>query len=347
MINLINQSRMHMSYIDKHSHIVDLVYFDGALLSLFRDQKSNWLYLWCDSKESKERWLIFPVSRDSLVKYLKSEYSLLSIIQENTFHLILDSTEKINPSKDNPEIKVHSIHRSLKRLDNLRLIQEYLPSADSLFDPNLAPDIAANREFNPTSFDVPIAGQWFVNDLEKFNRLYAQLYGFFYCSQPQFIADLGKKVASNLSAPWLGGFSRVHLFDALKKMVPSIHDLEIKQMRYNSPGEIRIEALASVGNSVLNAILKYIENEILIVASLKAITTLLSSSNLNKTDLSLKRDDQLPLNETQKLFLREKQKIIADSLNIEAELLFPFHIGFFEKNHVGLKRNVLPIYLNH
>jgi hypothetical protein len=69
----------------------DLVYVDGPVLSLYRDAKENWLYLWCDTdNRTKERWLLFPVSRLNLISFLEKEKPLLSLVQEAKERWFLD-----------------------------------------------------------------------------------------------------------------------------------------------------------------------------------------------------------------------------------------------------------------
>lgn len=311
---------MPVTAIDSHRYICDLINLEGPVLSLFRDDKENWLYLWCDTDgERSHRWLIFPSSRELLVSYLRKESSLLDLVRSSTYRLILDGSFSTILSDDGLP-KGRSLYRAIKKIDGLQEIECYLPASDSFFDEELTPDISLAREISPTAYDVPISGQWFFTDLDGFSKLYGQLYSFFYCTQPQFITNIGRRVQRYLEAPWRGGYSRVNLFDALEGMIPSLHDLKIKKMHYASPGEIRIEALQSVGISVSNVIKRYIECRDDLAVSQKLVNGFLISSRLRKQDLSMLGNEQLPVTAENIDFLQSKTQEIARTLGIEQEL---------------------------
>lgn len=305
--------------VDTQNYICDLVNIEGPLVCLFRDTKKNWVYIWCDTDGVKrERWVIFPVSRPFLIAYLKRSSSLLDLVvgAESTYVLDIKSVPGDRSSDNSPSAANDGSLSTSRRLKKVALseIEEYLPSSDSLFEEGFAPDISLARELVPVSFDIPIDGNWFFADLNKFSKIYSQLYAFFYCTKPRFVKNIGERVRSNLSAPWMGGYSRVNLFEALKKSVPSLHDLEIKSIQYASPGQIKIEALNSVGESVAGVVKNYLENRQVMVDAEKSINTLLSSNHLRRLDLSAKSDDQLFLSSENLSFLIEKRKLIASRL---------------------------------
>lgn len=317
----INAPRESISVIDSHSYICDLLYLEGPVLSLFRDAQRNWLYLWCDTDgQQVQRWLLFPVARPLLVAYLTRASALRTLVLQAPQRFIVDTTFQ-DVFTDEGVFKGRSHHRSIKDVTStLAEIEEYLPTDESFFDEELAPDISLTKELNPTSFEVPIDGQWFFADLDKFSKVYSQLYAFFYCTKPRFVTNLGGRVRRYLTSPWTGGYSRINLFEALKGLVPSLHDLEIKQIRYASPGEIKIEALESVGDSIACTIRCYLQAEETLVTAERMLNQLLNSQKLKKTDLSTKRDDQLPLSPDNVGFLYGKTKEIGIALGIEAEL---------------------------
>lgn len=312
----IDAAQIHVGMLDKHNHMCHLAYLDGPILSLFCGGKQNWLYLWCDTDAmSKERWLLFPVARKPLVQYLEKKETLRTLVETAAAHLILDCTHQ--EAIADPQATRGGSRRLLWKVDGLSQLSAYLPSADSFFDESLAPDVSLARELSPTLFGVPIDGDWFVDDLNRFSNVYAQLYAFFYCTKPQFMLDIGNKVQRYLHAPWKGGYSRVNLFDALEKMVPSIHDLQIKQMRYASPGEIKIEALASVHGSIESTVLHYLRNEGPLRQAATSLNAFLGSANLKKTDLSSEDDSQLALSQAEVGFIKETAGAISTLLAIE------------------------------
>lgn len=316
----IDAPRAPVSLLDHHSYICDLLYLEGAILSLYRDSKQNWLYLWCDTDgQLAERWLVFAVSRQQLIAYFERRDSLSDLVAESVKVLLLDKVSKENFDEHGVS-QGFTMHRSLKKIDHLSLIGDYMPEPDSLFEEELAPDISLAREITPTAFDVPIDGRWFVSDLDRFSKVYSQLYAFFYCAKPRFVNNIGERIRRYLSSPWTGGYSRINLFDALQASVPSLHDLEIKHIQYASPGEIRIEALESVGSSIAESVKNFLSLQAEVSLAEKRINTVLSLHQLKKSNLSELSDEKLPLRPNDLDFLEEQRALIAKAMGIEDEL---------------------------
>jgi len=313
---------MPLRDLDKHNYICDLMNIEGPLLCLFRDATQSWIYLWCDTDGiKKERWLLFPISRPQLIAYLEKTATLRTLVESSASKYLLDLTFNTEFEPGNfPAASDDLItHRRLKEVD-LHQIDEYLPASDSYFNEDLAPDISLTLELNPAPYDVPIDGHWFFGDLQKFSQTYAQIYAFMYCTKPRFVANIGDKVRTFLRSPWTGGYSRVNLFDALKKAVPALHELQIKQIRYASPGEIRIEALKSVGSTITQVITAYLLHRDMLLEAEKGINSLLGSNHLRKADLSDKSDEQLiMLSAENRRFLKNKSDLIAKALDCEEE----------------------------
>jgi hypothetical protein len=321
MPNIRTAPRLNLTLLEKHVYMTDLVYVEGPILSLYRDAKDNWLYLWCDTdNRSKERWLLFPVSRANLISYLEKSSTLLELVQEAKKRWLLDYERLVQPRGDTKAVEhTKSFSRELRESNDSSMLYEYLPAVDSYFDEELAPNISVARELSPTKFNVPIDGNWFIKDLDNFSNVYSQLYAFFYCTKPQFITDIGNRVQRLLGAPWTGGFSRVNLFDALQKNVPAVHDLKIHQMKYASPGDITIEALESVGASVKSSVIRYREERTELVSIVRSLNIMLSDKALKRLDLSKYTDLKLPLTQQDKDYIAEKMDALASLLAIENE----------------------------
>lgn len=61
----------------------DLTYYDGPLLSLFRDATNQaYIFYWCDSDDTCNRWLVFQVSAQQLTGYLSQNMTLHEIITQ-------------------------------------------------------------------------------------------------------------------------------------------------------------------------------------------------------------------------------------------------------------------------
>lgn len=321
MLNIKTAPRLNLSLLDKHVYMSDLVYVEGPLLSLYRDAKDNWLYFWCDTDgKSKERWLLFPVSREDLIAYLEAKKNLLELVRSAKKRWFMEySRVSQKPGDEQIYEQSKSFTRELREVSDANFLNEYLPTSDSYFDEELAPNISVTRELSPTLYNVPIDGNWFIKDLDNFSNVYSQLYAFFYCTKPQFMTDIGSKVHRLLEAPWKGGFSRVNLFDALQKNVPAVHDLKIHEMAYASPGDITIEALESVGASVKNTVIRYRSEVSEIGIAVRSLNAVLSDKALRRVDLSKYSDTKLPLTEQDKLFISEKMQCVADLLSIQSE----------------------------
>lgn len=322
MLNFKDSSRINLAALDRHVYMSDLVHLDGPILSLFRDTKENWLYLWCDTDlDAKERWMLFPVSRPSLLAYLQKKLPLRTLVLQAQSRWLLDYTRNaLHSDEEHAKDATKTFSRVLREVEDTELLQSYLPSEKSFFDETLAPNISVAQELSPTCYNVPIDGNWFIRDLDNFSNVYSQLYAFFYCTKPQFMTDIGSRVHRFLESPWKGGYSRVNLFEALQKMVPAIHDLKITQMKYASPGDITIEALSSVGMSVQQTVMNFIKDEKTVLDAAKVINTILGAASLKRTDLSKISDEKLPLTDKDKGVLSEKMAIVAFLLKIPDEL---------------------------
>lgn len=59
----------------------DLISYDGPILALFEGNRgAQYLYLWCDSNESLNRWLVFRVDEEQLARYLDRDTDLRDLV---------------------------------------------------------------------------------------------------------------------------------------------------------------------------------------------------------------------------------------------------------------------------
>lgn len=305
-------TRQAVSLFDHHSHICDLIYFDGPLLSLFRGDQWDWLYMWVDTNQrGTDRWLVFRTDREDLVTYLQRQASLRELLIGSAAIYSLD--KKI--VHDGIET---SIHRQAQFVPTAE-VEEYFPDADSYFDESLTRDVEATREIAPNIFSIPVKGRWFLPDIGKFSKNFTRLYSFIYCSRPQFVSNLEEKMRRYLESPWQGGYSRVNFFDALHRQIPSIHDMRVANYNYNSPGDIKIEALSSVGADVVTLVLRYLNSKASVDKDYKIIDTIIGKANLRKENLSRISDDRLIIAAEHLDSIKEKLRSIGDALELENE----------------------------
>jgi len=104
--------------------IVDLIYFDGPLLTLFENEYGDYyLYYWCDTDSDCHRWLVFRVTHHLLRFYVTQQRSLQELIIKpvDGFLYAIDLDDKLQGKNI---CLVHPNH----------LPQEYIPGVDSYYD---------------------------------------------------------------------------------------------------------------------------------------------------------------------------------------------------------------------
>jgi hypothetical protein len=108
--------------------VADLIYFDGPLLSYFRDhQGQHVFYYWCDTDDTYNRWLVFRISQEPLRHFLTQQLTLNELILEaDPDHLYLvDLDTQLQPN--------YTVRVQLSDLP-----QDYLPDADTHYDASLS-----------------------------------------------------------------------------------------------------------------------------------------------------------------------------------------------------------------
>ena len=312
-------SRLSPNLLDEHNHVCDLINVQAAVLSLYSDGKRNWIYLWCDTDNSgTNRWMLFSASRKSLVEYLKGGTTLLKVLKKSAPYLILDKTRTAVETQ--PDGSRHiKYRRTLTSFTDLEQVERYLPTPESYFDPELTEDIELEQQLAPDLYEVPIRGVWFSEDFEALFRSYERVYALIYATKPRFVRTIGDRLGSLLRAPWTGGFSRVHMYSQLARHLPAIHTLKIDKLKFASPGEVKFEALEAVGDSIKEAVLKFVDHEEDIWHHVKAAKALLTRKKLNKSDLSDVNDAGTGLLRDELRFLKTECDQIADILGVKEE----------------------------
>ena len=118
--------------------IADLLYFDGPLLSYFKDSHSqHYLYYWCDSDGLYNRWLIFRTAPQTVSHFLTQQLTLYELIltadPNHTYVIDMDDQlQSINIVKTQPSY----------------LPEDYLPETDTYYDASLSVfhDVQAVRD---------------------------------------------------------------------------------------------------------------------------------------------------------------------------------------------------------
>jgi hypothetical protein len=107
--------------------IADLLYFDGPLLSYFKDNAGqHYLYYWCDTNGIVNRWLVFRTTASKLNEFLTRQITLRELILsvEPNLSYLMDLDDRVNP------VQVLKVRPSF-------LPEDYLPDFDTEYDASL------------------------------------------------------------------------------------------------------------------------------------------------------------------------------------------------------------------
>jgi hypothetical protein len=257
-----------------HVWVEDILFFDGPILALLKaSSRQDYFYYWVDSDESYNRWLAIPVSRGTIEEYKRGSLSLLSVVGEAHDRLfLLDINAALEP-------------RTAWSVEFVSLPDDYLPPAESFYDSSLAPDWNGEHLYSPGRYRLEIAGQWFIEDLIKVPKIYQQLYAFVYT------VSLLEKPSVRLNAsrifsalPWRGGFSRVHFYRDLSRVIPSMHEPKIAEIQYASPGKIELELLTDIASKLSKYLNSISESLDAIEETNRKIAKFLKEQKLTKLD---------------------------------------------------------------
>jgi hypothetical protein len=117
--------------LEKQVKLFDIEYYDGPMLSLFRDDKvgSFYLYKWLDVAAKGHKWLIFKTNLDNLFDYIHQNIDEKTLIKK-----ALDgqySTVVIQPNL---------VYAPIKRFTSASLPTTFLPANDCFFNQSDCPD---------------------------------------------------------------------------------------------------------------------------------------------------------------------------------------------------------------
>lgn len=213
----INGAPIHGSSLENAKRVADLIYHEGPLLSLFRNERSeNLLFYWCDSDSTANRWLAIRVSDQILDDYLAKRTSLYSIVTapRDAFVYVVD-------------IDGEGVFKTVQIISPRGLPSDYVPNEDSFYE--FEPQILRQG----TEERIPIDGLWTFEDLSKFPQLYKSIYAFIYQTESS------KARGGQFSQfPMRDGFSSVHFFRELIEQVPTTDRPQLRAVSYASPGAI-------------------------------------------------------------------------------------------------------------
>jgi hypothetical protein len=108
--------------------VADLIYFDGSLLSYFKDSGGqHYLYYWCDADDMYNRWLVFRSTQQTLSRFLSKKLSLHDLV------LASDPTQMYLVDIDD-----HLQYAHILKVHLAILPADYLPEVDTYYDASLS-----------------------------------------------------------------------------------------------------------------------------------------------------------------------------------------------------------------
>ena len=130
------------------SHVGDLEWFEGALLSLFVEPKSGNLHFlhWVDLAEGNNRWLFFQVSPRALQLYLQGKLS-----NQDVFFLDVSPTVKLL------DVNEDGVVKAVEEIAKNQLPADFVPSKDGFFQPELCPDVKSLTELLVGNYQYAMA----------------------------------------------------------------------------------------------------------------------------------------------------------------------------------------------
>ena len=226
-------------FFSKHIWNADLVYFEGPLLSLYRDEQgADLLYAWLDCTDKSNRWCVIPISRKMLRDYLETQITLRDVFIESSW------------------IAIFHTGSSAKRRNSAtltcwtKLPQEYHPDEDSFLSPDIATEAADKfAEEVSEAYFLGLDGDMYIDDIAAIPKTYQQLYSFHYGLEHLDRVAV-RDTLDRLGSSWTGGFSAVHLFTGLNQVTPSIHRPQVMEMLFQSPGHIKLDLLPSLAKRI-------------------------------------------------------------------------------------------------
>lgn len=212
----------------------DLVAFDGPFLSLYKSEDGDdALFAWLDCDSKKNRWCILHIGRENLRAYLTRNATLLDLFKNSPSIVIFETGATSRKS--------NFVLTSFEKFP-----ADYVPSQDSYLLPEISTEAAKQLANDlPTNYSIGLDGELYLEDLEKIPKLYQQLYSFHYGLE-HLTRTAVRSTLARIMARWRGGFSAVNLFTGLRSVTPSIHRARLMELKYNSPGHIKLNLLPNM-----------------------------------------------------------------------------------------------------
>lgn len=298
--------KLNTFLLKKLRRIADLIYFDGPLLSHFKNEDGDsYLYYWCDVDENYNRWLIFRVAEEELKQYLLGKISLREII--------LDPVDGFVYSADiDNDLQYHNVYI----IQPADLPETYFPEIDSFYEFEPVYSERENIRRRQDRYRISLDKDWSLRDLSEFPRVYSQIYSFIYSFQAplanQF--DIEALQDAYTSYPWQGGYSTVGFFNSISAFVHSEHKPEISSIQYSSPGWIDLNLYNPTAFSIEAVILSFVKSKGELKSLYRDIYKELRKRRLIKFNIKSK---EARLNEENIKFIKDSTSRLTELMSFE------------------------------
>ncbi|WP_051901466.1 hypothetical protein [Methylotenera sp. L2L1] len=112
---------------------------------------------------------------------------------------------------------------------------------------------------NEKNYGILIDGDWSLEDLMNFSRLYFQNYSFIYCLDTEAVDIAPSRIKSVLETYELrDGLSYVNMYDIFRSHIAINEKPQVKSIQYNSPGWIELALNPDVALQVAKSMGIYI-----------------------------------------------------------------------------------------
>lgn len=245
---ILSGKKLNASDLPKYTWNADLISFDGPLLSLFKQSDGlDALFAWLDCDNTRNRWCVIPVTRSELWDYLTGKISLRALILKLPTIYVFNTGAKAS-------------RRAFTEID--KLPDFYLPDSDSFLTAEISTTAAKKLTDEAAQEEtlILVGEEIYLEDLEGIPKLYQQLYSFHY-GMEHLARPAVRNTVQQLMSEWRGGIGAVNLFSGLKSVTPSIHRARVVELRYNSPGVIKMSLLPLLSQRIKLAMNKIIGDE--------------------------------------------------------------------------------------
>lgn len=225
-----------------------LVWLEGPqLVTISGSRNSNWVGVAVDEIDEMEYpFFCVRVTKKSLKKYFDGKVDL--------WGLFSFPSQTSNDMREYMSFDYASINeKSLEFFLNPVVAKEdYFPSKGIFADHNtenvdLTKEGLDIQNESEDEYTVNIDGSWDLTEFSWFGNKVASVYSFLHCIRTLECAndDERDKTIKRLKGtfvnhPWEGGFSYVHFYRDISSCVPANDRLEVKEIKYASPGHISL-----------------------------------------------------------------------------------------------------------